>query len=450
MLILRPLFPAPHRFISLSFATRVALFFAGLLLVNIGAGPIEANESADCSVLKVLRMFNGQELESNVVRFILIQDSRISAIKVERPTHTQACRFYDLTAYTVLPGLIDGHTHILLTDRSYGRDLSSELNRNSAAGRLQRLKLADVYARSLLHAGFTTLRDLGNSGRYLDLEWRRQHASGIWPRMIASGPGLATGSAQFRSEDSLLGRAEYSIVSTPDDVREAVRTHLRAGVDLIKAYADNDPSPGGMGKNLLGTAVAAAHAGKVKITAHATTDESAYDAVQAGVDSIEHGEVLSERTLKAMATHQVYLVPTDFSRRICALISRHNPDPIYLGPAPYCAGRSQRLQAALRVGVPIAFGSDMYLNLADRGRASLETLFAYVEEGASPLDAIRAATSGGAGLLGRVDLGVIKQGAQADLIAVAGHPFQTIRDIGQLKFVMKAGISVCGAISICQ
>lgn len=325
-------------------------------------------------------------------RLILVQDGRIAEIgsAIAVPPGT---RRIDLRAYTVLPGLIESHAHLLV-------DASTP---PAAVGETLRALRGAGHARSYLEAGYTSVRNLGKAGGYADVALKRaiEEGSVPGPRLFVSGPSLAPGAAG----------GDERIVRGADDARAAVREHARQGVDLIRIDA-NGVDDATMSLEEMQAAVGEAHAAKLKVTAYATSDAAIARALEAGVDAIEHGEAASSETLHRMRQESVPMVPLQ----------------------PF----GERLQQARAAGVTLAAGSDASAQ-PQRGDAARRALLAWVEAGLAPRDILQAATINSARLLGVPSLGVLNAGAHADIIAVQGDPMVELEALNRVVFVMKAG-----------
>lgn len=406
----------------------------------------ESVQVTRCHVLRVSHYFDGVHERRASGRYITVREGLITQISDHIPQDARQCAHVDLSHFTVTPGLIDMHQHLLLTDRGFASDFFREVLRSAKLNRESRLAQARGHAHSLLISGFTSVRDLGNSGKYLDHElgdFLAVHQD-MGPRFFYSGPGIAVNKGQFAGGASERWvKQEYSIISSSEQAQLIVAEHLKNGVHWIKVYADNDPGEGVMPPEMLAAIVQSAHAAGLKVTAHATRIDSAINAAQAGVDSIEHGFKLNERALSLMKEKNTTLVPTDFDYEECLILSQHGTGADFRDCGRYRDAMATRLLAARKAGVPIVFGSDMYVHLVspleERGPATLGALMAYVEEGLSMGEALRAATAQAARLLGASDLGMIQVGMKADIVAFRGDPFKTANDLKNVNFVMKDG-----------
>lgn len=360
-------------------------------------------------------------------------------------------REVDLRQYTVLPGLIDSHTHLLyLEGIGPGLTLEGEKAVMMEGTPLRALHGA-ARARTFLAAGITTVRDLGNSGRFGDVALRMAIEDGSvdGPRIITAGPGLSSEGGQFPGlldPYRAIAEEEYRIVRGPVDAAQAVTENHNYGAQVIKIYSNNTPNNGSLSLDEMRAIVAEAQRLGLRVAAHATLDAAVWRATTAGVTSIEHGYQVSDSTLALMAQKGVFLVPTDLDsmsmHRYVALASA--PDHPMITPqqiAGFLESEHDRLRRAIKAGVPIAAGSDNYVDFhMPQGMAAKHNLFAYAEAGMPPAQILQAATINAARLLGREgQLGVIKKGAVADIIAVEGDPLVDITAIARVRFVMKDG-----------
>lgn len=385
------------------------------------------------------RLFDGTE-KLAVNQVILIRGDRIVKVgPTERIQVPADAEMVDLTHATVLPGLIDAHTHVF----GNGPDFDNQILRDSYQ---YRTLTALANAQKDLMVGFTTLRDLKTLGAmYSDVDLRNAIDRGIvtGPRMQVATRGIqATGGFVMRgySPEVPLPSA-LQVVDSPWAGREAVRDQVAHDADLIKVYAAYDfhfasdgklVSPPTFTAEEVNAIVDEAHKKGRKVSCHAFAGEGLRNCLNAGVESIEHGVELEDDDIKLMVQKGIYLVPTLYHYQL----DRERDMKKYAGHS--VAETSERsFRKALAAGVKVAFGSGV--GPFPHGTQTEE--FAYmVKFGMTTTQAIRAATSEAAQLMGWQDrVGSVEGGKFADLVAVAGDPIADITELERVKFVMKGG-----------
>ncbi len=385
-----------------------------------------AQGTNNATYIKAGKLFdseNGQLLSGQTIK---IERNRITGVGNHIIIPKDAT-IIDLSGYTVLPGLIDGHTHLMTLDNL--NDKTPIADKLLFEGDALRVLRGSKRAKSWLENGFTSVKDLGDSGDFLDVALKKAINEGTvdGPRMFVSGPIIASEGGQIpgivrRHRDFI--NDEYTFVRNVDDAINAVRIHVNNGVDIIKICANNTPNNTSLTINEMKAIVKMAHRYGKKVTAHATTDLAVWEAVTAGVDGIEHGYQISDTTLTLMAQKKVVLVPTDLSKPLFQKVYditdfKWNRE---MNMKRAKDRYTDRLQRAIKAGVTIVTGSDNYLDLEmPQGEAAKNILIAYQEEGMKPLDILRSSTYLSAKFMDMDrELGVIKKNAYADIIAVKG------------------------------
>ncbi len=403
-------------------------------------------QSDDVTYIKAGRLFDSEN-EKILSNFIIkIERNRITEVGKNISIPTDA-KIIDLSGFTVMPGLIDGHTHLMtLDDFNNDQPMADKLLFEGDALRVLR---GSKRAKSWLENGFTTVRDLGDSGPFLDVALKRAINEGtvVGPRMFVSGPIIISEGGQVaglmnKYRDVISD--EYTIVRSVDDAINAVRVHVNNGADIIKICANNSPNNTSLTIDEMNAIVKMAHRYDKKVTAHATNDLAVWEAVTAGVDGIEHGYQISDTTLTFMAKKGVVLVPTDISEplfhKLYDIIDFEWDREKNMKRAK--DRYKDRLQRAIKAGVTIVTGSDNYLNFEmPQGEAAKNILVAYQEEGMKPLQILSSSTYLSAKFMDKEnELGIIKKGAFADIIAVKGDIDNDFSNtIFNVVFVMKNG-----------
>lgn len=406
-------------------------------------------------LIKTGKLFDSESAQFKTGLDIIVSRGRIEDVKPDADITAEERKKYfviDLSSYTVLPGLIDAHTHLLYREQGMGDNANSStlaLEKHlTMEGDAYRALYGAARAKGYLEAGITSVQDLGNSGMFADIALRKAIGENLvpGPNMSCAGPGLAAAGAQMPgllSSYQTMVDGEYRVISGTVDATQAVREHINQGVNVIKIYSDNRPNRTTLTIEEMQAVVDEAHRYNVRVTAHATTDKSVYNAVMAGVDCIEHGYNISDTTLMLMAKKQVMLVPTDGDRAGLVNFFRSTKDTINM-EARVTKNRQRyidRLQRALRFGVTIVYGSDDYAaSQLPFGEPSKHTLIGYYEAGLPITQVLQIATRNSAQQLnwGKY-LGILKKGYLADIIAVDNTIEKDINAILNVRFVMKGG-----------
>ncbi|MBN1209536.1 MAG: amidohydrolase family protein [Myxococcaceae bacterium] len=410
-----------------------------LLAGSAAAQPAPRTASKKPRVVRAARLLDvrsGAFIKNPV---IVIENERISAVGPGLPV-PEGAEVIDLGGATVLPGLIDSHTHLLArmpeTPEGYAQDL---ITKSQALRALE----GAANARATLRAGFTTVRDVESEGAfYADVALRDAIRQGLveGPRMLVSTRGLGAVGTYYPSglSPDLKDRPTGAqLISGVEEARRAAREQLGHGADLLKLYADwHHPT---LTVEEMRAIVEEAHKAGRKVAAHAVTSEGIRNALAAGADSIEHGHEADRAALELIKKQGAFLIPTIGYFEV-AVEEAPNAQARQL--------RDKRLQSLRKVvalahkaGVKIASGFDAN-SARSQGRNAWEVV-ALHRAGLPPIEAIRAATSRAAELLGLQEhVGTLEPGRYADLIALSGDPLADVTELQRVRFVMKGGLVV--------
>ncbi len=413
------------------------------LLICLLATTALAGTSDEPILLKPDRVFDSGTGETHAGWAVLVRGETIEAVgPAETIGSPEGARVIELNGTTLVPGLIDLHTHVLL----HPYDETTWENQVLREPLGLRVARATNHLRAILDSGFTTIRDLGTEGAgYADVGLRQAVEQGIipGPRMIVTTRAIvATGSYAPKGFAPELSVAQGAEEADGKDLIRVVRDQIGRGADWIKVYADNwDPARGGAATfsvEELRMIVETAGAARRPVVAHAMTIEGMRRAVEAGVETIEHGDSGNPEIFRMMAERGVAYCPTLAAEEAVARYRGYRPG-VDAEP-PGIVEKRASFRAALEAGVMIANGSDMGVFTHGEGWRELELM---VDYGMKPAEVLRAATRDAARVLHQeAKLGAIEAGMTADLVALEGDPTRDIKAVRQVRLVMKGGVVV--------
>jgi len=408
--------------------TRLLCSWLAMFAVFAQPSPGQNNPAPQVIVIKAGKVIDPETGKTSVNQIILVEGKKIKEIggNVVIP---QEAKIVDLSKATVSPGLFDAHTHLCLSvipSRDHGNYYFTTLLDTTGYRAIEGV----ANGMAMLQSGFTTVRDIGNAGNYADTDLRRAIEAG-WvqgPTVVNAGIIIAPYGGQFhlQPEKKDLATPEYLFADTRDEMRKAIRQNIHFGAKFIKIVVDDQPYIYSVDD--IRFMVEEAHAAGVKLAAHCWTHAGAHNAAEAGVDSIEHGYKMTDEDLQLAKKNNVMLVGTEFTEKI----NDAEDHKIWV----------DRLRRAYKIGVNMAFGTDVDLAMPGetRGTLAIDYIQSWVEAGVPATDTLRAMTANAARLLGvDKERGFLKPGMAADIIATPENPAENIQTLRKVSFVMKDG-----------
>ena len=414
---------------------------------------IAAQAADQLIALKAARMFDGKSNAFVQNAVVIVQGDKIvdTGSNLAIPTGAQVI---DLGDVTLSPGFMDAHTH-----------LTADFSGNYNERRLQQLDLnvseqairSTAFARATVEAGFTTVRDLGSrfiaSHEFVDVALRNSINKGVivGPRMLVATKGIGATGGHFDPtggfRDFLFGREpDYTdgIANGPDEIRKAVRFEVKNGADVIKAavsggvlsLGDEVDTPQ-LTPAEMTALVDESHRLRKKVAVHCHGDQAAREAIDAGVDSIEHGSFMKPETLTMMKKKGTFLTPTLMASEWIMGKLDNYPPALQAKAKAATAARSEMFRNAIKMGIKISFGTDAAVFPHGQNAKEFKLM---VDLGMTPIDALKSATANDAELLGiGQKVGTLEKGKLADIIAMPGDPTSDITATERVSFVMRQG-----------
>ncbi|MEP7043480.1 MAG: amidohydrolase family protein [Dokdonella sp.] len=427
---------------------RLTALIAGLVLAlaSHAQGTSATSPTPTITVLKAAHLFDGKSGVLTSPGVVVIKDERIFAIGKDASIPADA-KVIDLGDATLMPGFIDAHTHITM---DHDDDWAKAFYESTLRSAVEQSFHAEANARTTLRAGVTTVRDVGSSD-FIDVALRNAIRDGLaeGPTIFAVGHAIGSTGGHCDSApapaDRLTPAATMEgVCNGPESCRLAVRQQMKYGADWIKICAsggvlsESDPvDVPQLTPAELGAIMGEAHAWRRKVAAHAHGDLAAKQAIEAGVDSIEHGSFLTVPTLQLMKQKGVYLVPTRMTQLWVNKKADSYPPKIAAKARAAYAAHSEMMKNALKVGVLIAYGTDAAVY--PHGM-NAEEFGDYVDVGMTPAAALMTSSRGSAKLLGiDADTGTLEAGKMADIVAVPGDVLKNVRATEHPVMVMKHG-----------
>jgi imidazolonepropionase-like amidohydrolase len=367
-------------------------------------------------------------------QIILIKDGKIAEVG-PAVTIPAGAQIIDLSNEWVMPGIMDAHTHVTLVERGHGIPLSEDyLEKGKGTRALEGLRISQT----LLNAGITTVRDVGNDGNYASVDLRNSINNGwfVGPTILTAGKIIAPFGGQSKRTPPDIGpfwRFEYIDADGPEEIRKAIRENIFYGADLIKLVTDNGPYH--YSEEEIRAAAYETHHANRALAVHVLGGEAARNVILGGADSIEHGWDLDDDLLRLMKEKGTFLAGTDFP-------SAHLEWAEYKNAKVRAANILNRLARANKIGVKLAFSTDAVFEIPGKTRADLtwDYLAVWRDAGVPPAEILKAMTTNCAELL-RIqnERGAIAAGLFGDIVAMPENPLEDVESLRKINFAMKNG-----------
>jgi len=432
------------------------LYYPAVIVIILFSA-VAAGAADQTIVLKAARMFDGKSKSLIPNGVVVVQGDKIVDVGSNAAIPSDA-KVIDLGDMTLSPGFMDAHTHLTLDfSGNFNERRLKELDLNISE---QAIK-ATTYARATVEAGFTTVRDLGSrfvgSREFVDVALRNSINKGVvvGPRMLVATKGIGATGGHFDPtsgfRDFLFGRepdASEGIADGPDEIRKAVRFEVKNGADVIKAavsggvlsLADEVDTPQ-LTPAEMAALVDESHRLRKKVAVHCHGDQAAREAIEAGVDSIEHGSFMKPETLTLMKKKGTFLTPTLMATEWIMSKIDNYPPALQAKAKAAAEARSEMFRNAVKMGVKISLGTDAAVFPHGQNAKEFKLM---ADLGMAPIEALKAGTSNDAELFGIAQkVGTLEKGKLADVIAMPGDPTADITATERVSFVMKDGKIIC-------
>lgn len=401
-----------------------------LIILLIAYNPLAFGDIIKCK--GIIDVKTGKILKN---KFLHIEKNKIKYISSRAPS--PATKIIDLSNRYILPGLIDSHSHLFFTQTAEDKTFGNAILREARLSDQLRTDRAKFFLKQYLMEGFTTIFDLGNSGFFLDAKLKSEIKNNSqFPTLLVSGPGIATEYAQFDPNAPVdLVQKEYSIVNVNSNFDKLLKLYIDYHVDILKIYLDNSPGHGEIDEGVLRKIISSKHARHFKkITFHTLSSNGAQLIKKFNLENIEH---FSYFNLSHNLDSVRYVAPSMLSKETLMLFNSYYP-------AEFIALKNSAHTLASQKKIKILFGPDFYFhkNSKEFNRAIFvkNTINALVNSGLSPLQLIQSMTINPALSMHLEDqIGQIKPGAYANLIATKENPLEKISTLNNISFIMNQG-----------